>query len=124
LESAPAVDCRQVEALRASPPVAAAIFDGDCGFCRLWVARWKAATGQKVDYAPSQEVAARFPEIPQEAFAHAFQLVLPDGEVLEAAEAVLATRAIAARSGRFWLAAYRRVPGVSVRGDLAYRANA
>ncbi len=45
------------------------VFDGDCGFCRLWIARWKARTGPKVDYAPSQEVAERFPEIPKEQFA-------------------------------------------------------
>ena len=67
-----------------------AIFDGDCGFCRLWIARWKLRTGPKVDYAPSQEVAPRFPEISAERFARAFQLVLPDGRVLEGAEAVLA----------------------------------
>ena len=44
------------------------IFDGDCGFCRRWIERWKAATGDRIDYAPSQEVGARFPEIPAEAF--------------------------------------------------------
>ena len=42
------------------------IFDGDCGFCRAWIARWRAETGDRVDYAPSQEVAARFPEVPAE----------------------------------------------------------
>jgi len=47
----------------AQPPERAlVVFDGDCGFCRQWVARWKVRTGSKVDYAPSQEVAARFPE--------------------------------------------------------------
>ena len=37
-----------------------AIFDGDCGFCRAWIGRWKAMTGPRVDYAPSQEVGERF----------------------------------------------------------------
>jgi len=44
------------------------IFDGDCTFCRSWVARWQQATGDRVEYAPSQDVAERFPEIPRERF--------------------------------------------------------
>jgi predicted DCC family thiol-disulfide oxidoreductase YuxK len=97
-----------------------AIFDGDCGFCRLWVARWKARTGPKVDYAPSQEVAERFPEISAERFARAFQLVLPDGVVLEAAEAVFA---LAGREpgGGAPLAVYHRVPGVAPLCEIGYR---
>ncbi len=105
----------------ASPPERPlAIFDGDCGFCRLWIARWKARTGSKVDYAPSQEVAARFPEISRERFARAVQLVLPDGEVLEGAEAVLALSGETPGSGAA-LAAYRRLPGLAPLLDLAYR---
>ena len=97
-----------------------AIFDGDCGFCRLWIARWKLRTGPKVDYAPSQEVAPRFPEISAERFARAFQLVLPDGRVLGGAEAVLA---LAGRvpGGGLPLALYRRIPGMAPLLELAYR---
>lgn len=97
-----------------------AVFDGDCGFCRLWIARWKARTGPGVDYAPSQEVGPRLPEISKERFARAIQLVLPDGAVLEGAEAVLALAGRAPGSG-LALAAYRRVPGVAPIVDLAYR---
>jgi predicted DCC family thiol-disulfide oxidoreductase YuxK len=97
-----------------------AVFDGDCGFCRLWIARWKVRTGPKVDYAPSQEVAERFPEIPKERLARAFQLVLPDGSVLEGAEAVLALASRSPGAGTA-LALYRRVPGVAPLLDLLYR---
>ncbi len=97
-----------------------AVFDGDCGFCRLWIARWKVRTGSKVDYAPSQEVAERFPEIPEERLARAFQLVLPDGSVLEGAEAVLALASRSAGAGTA-LALYRRVPGVAPLLDFLYR---
>ena len=86
-----------------------AVFDGDCGFCRQWIERWRSRTGPRVDYAPSQEVAPRFPEIPPEAFARAFQLVLPDGRVLEGAAAVLATLDPAPGDGM--LSALARVPG-------------
>ena len=98
-----------------------AIFDGDCGFCRAWIARWRTLTGPGVDYAASQEVAGRFPEIPAEAFARAFQLVLPDGRLLEGAEAVFAT--LAEKPGGGLLAgAYARVPGFAPIAELAYRA--
>jgi len=102
------------------PPRALGVFDGDCGFCRKWLERWRARTGDRVEYAPSQEVAARFPEIPAEAFRHAFQLVLPDGRVLEGARAVYATLAQAPGSGGLE-AAYRRVPGFGALSELAYR---
>jgi predicted DCC family thiol-disulfide oxidoreductase YuxK len=96
------------------------IFDGDCGFCRRWIERWKSETGDAVDYAPSQEVAGRFPEIPVEAFRRSVQLVLPTGEVREGAEAVL--RALAEAPGRRWpLAFYRRVPGAAPVCELVYR---
>ena len=97
------------------------VFDGNCGFCRLWLERWKSQTGRKVDYAPSQEVAERFPEIPKEAFQRAFQLVLPDGEVLEGAEAVLATLArIPGRRGLL-LKLYGNIPGLAPILELFYR---
>jgi len=73
-----------------------------------------------VDYAPSQEVAGRFPEIPKEHFARAFQLILPDGEVLGGAEAVAALAGREAGRGP-WLALYRRVPGAAPLAELAYR---
>jgi predicted DCC family thiol-disulfide oxidoreductase YuxK len=96
-----------------------AIFDGDCGFCRAWIARWKEATGEAVDYATSQSVAERFPEIPREAFARAFQLVLPDGRSFEGAEAVYATLAQKPGAGRLaW--AYAHVPGFGAISDLVY----
>ncbi len=81
------------------------VFDGDCGFCRYWIARWRRVTGDLVEYAPYQEVAGYYPEIPVESFAKSVQLILPDGGVTSGAEAVfgaLATapaRAPSARAG-------------------------
>ena len=98
-----------------------AIFDGDCGFCRLWIGRWKSLTGQKVDYAPSQEVGARFPEISAETFRRAMVLVRPDGSVLVGAAAVFGALAEAGRGGLL-LRAYRRVPGFAAVANAAYRA--
>ena len=32
------------------------VFDGECPFCRAWVDYWKRLTGDRIDYAPYQEV--------------------------------------------------------------------
>ncbi|MCZ6572672.1 MAG: dual specificity protein phosphatase family protein, partial [Planctomycetota bacterium] len=53
---------RALEALEErEPPLL--VFDGDCGFCRRWVERWKRETGDRVAYTPYQEVGDRFPGI-------------------------------------------------------------
>jgi len=65
------------------------VYDGDCGFCRRWIARWRHLTGDRVAYAPYQECAARFPEIPLERFRSAVQLRDPDGAWTSGAGAAL-----------------------------------
>jgi predicted DCC family thiol-disulfide oxidoreductase YuxK len=98
------------------------VFDGDCGFCRFWIERWKSISGGRLDYAPYQEVATRFPEIAIEVFRRAVQLVLPKGEVFGAAHAVV--RALAEIPGKeHWLTLYR-VPGIRPLVELAYRLTA
>jgi predicted DCC family thiol-disulfide oxidoreductase YuxK len=65
------------------------IFDGDCNFCRRWIARWEKGTGPCVDYVEFQKIGGRFPEIPRTAYEQAVQLIELDGRVLSGADAVL-----------------------------------
>src|SRR5437899_8175959 len=96
------------------------IWDGECAFCRLWIERWREITAGKVDYAPYQEVADRFPEISREEFTRAMALVEPDGETFFAAEAVY--RSLGYRSSRTWLAwSYDHVPGFAAISEIAYK---
>ncbi|HXO20644.1 MAG TPA: hypothetical protein VOA87_12055, partial [Thermoanaerobaculia bacterium] len=44
------------------------VYDGDCDFCRYWLARWRRYLGGLVDEEPSQTAAGRFPTIPPERF--------------------------------------------------------
>ena len=97
------------------------VFDGDCGFCRRWIARWKLATGDAVDYIPFQDesVAVQFPEIPPTDFAEAVHLILPDGSVGRGAEAVF--RSLAAGGRHTWLfGLYRRLPAFADVSELFY----
>jgi predicted DCC family thiol-disulfide oxidoreductase YuxK len=66
------------------------VYDGECGFCTLWIHRWKCVTGELIDYLPSQDpsITERFPEIPRAAFDSSVQLIQPDGAVYNGAEAV------------------------------------
>ena len=76
------------------------IYDGDCGFCRRWIARWQSLTGDRVEYAPFQQVASEFPEIPREQFEASVQFIEPSGKISSGAEAVFRTLAYA--PGKRW----------------------
>ena len=96
------------------------VFDGDCGFCRAWIERWRRTIGDRLEVAPYQEVADRFPDIPRERFARAVQLVLPDGSHFEAAEAVYRSLALAPGGGAP-LTLYRHVPLFAPASEWCYR---
>ena len=53
------------------------IYDGKCGFCKIWIQYWTRLTGDAVRYAASQDVAENYPQVPRENFARSVQLVLP-----------------------------------------------
>lgn len=67
------------------------IYDGRCGFCKIWIDYWKQLTGDRVAYAASQEAGGQYPQIPQHAFSESVQLVRPDGTVASGARAVFET---------------------------------
>jgi predicted DCC family thiol-disulfide oxidoreductase YuxK len=95
------------------------IYDGDCAFCIYWVRYWQKVTGDRVAYAPYQEVAAQYPEIPQAAFQRAVQYVAPDGKIASGAEAVFLSLSQADGEG-FWLTLYRRLPGFAAITEYVY----
>jgi predicted DCC family thiol-disulfide oxidoreductase YuxK len=96
------------------------IFDGNCGFCKIWIKYWYQLTRGRIDYAPSQEVGGQFPQIPSKDFSQSVQLVLPSGEVVRGAKAVFQTLTHA--PGLSWLLwFYRHVPGFAPVTEASYR---
>lgn len=67
------------------------LYDGRCGFCKIWIDYWRQLTGDRIEYAPSQEAGDQYPQIPPEAFREAVQLVRPDGTVATGARVVFET---------------------------------
>lgn len=101
------------------------IFDGLCGFCRIWIEYWKAITAGRVAYAASQDVGSLYPQIPSKNFSESVQLVLSDGDVISGARAVFVTLAHAPEKAGLaslllWL--YNRVPGFAPLAEAAYRS--
>jgi predicted DCC family thiol-disulfide oxidoreductase YuxK len=98
------------------------IFDGDCGFCRFWIERWRGQTGDAVEYIAGQEpsVAARFPEITREALESSVHLVETDGSVFSGSQAVCRSLD-STRAGRIMVQAYEQWPGVAPASEFAYR---
>jgi predicted DCC family thiol-disulfide oxidoreductase YuxK len=93
-------------------------YDGDCGFCAWWVRYWQRLTGERVRYAPYQEIAAAHPEVPEAEFARAIQLFEPDGARRSGAEAAFRVLALARRGAGLWL--YRHLPGFAWIAEAAY----
>ncbi|MDE2491002.1 MAG: lipase maturation factor family protein [Elusimicrobia bacterium] len=97
------------------------VFDGDCGFCRLWIRRWKQTTGERVEYVPSQEARVRFPRLDPAALNEAVHLIETDGTVRRGAEAVFRTLDAGGGAGRVWLRLHRAVPPFRAASEAAYR---
>ncbi|MFO0892871.1 MAG: lipase maturation factor family protein [Isosphaeraceae bacterium] len=103
----------------ARPTVPLLAYDGDCDFCRRWVLRWRAITGDRAEYLPFQEVAVRFPEIGEERFRGAAWLIEPGGRATSGARAVLGLHALAGDSRwPAWL--YESLPGFADAAEAVY----
>ena len=82
-------------------------YDGNCGFCRLWIDYLQALTGDEIEYTPAD---GPIPSV---------QLALPGGEVLHGAHAVY--RALACSPGHRWLLwLYESFALFAVVSDFAY----
>lgn len=94
------------------------LYDGDCGFCRLWIERLRSAVGERVEFAPYQSAASRHPEVSREAFAEAIHLFEP-GRTARGAEAAL--RALSRADGMSWLPRLYALPGAAPVSEAVYR---
>ncbi len=96
------------------------LYDGACGFCKIWIEYWKRLTGDRLEYAASQERGAEFPQIAPEDFAKSVQLVAPDGAVSSGAKAVYG--ALEHAGGKGWLkTAYEASPAFAAVSEAGYR---
>lgn len=67
------------------------VYDGNCGFCKYWIVKWKKITGSSVEYKPYQEVANTFSDIDTIHFKEAVRYITTDGEIVNGPDAAYIT---------------------------------
>lgn len=75
------------------------VFDGGCKFCNIWIGYWQRLTGNKLNYAPYQQVINDFPQISKEEFSKSLKYISPDRQIFSGAQATYKTLEI---SGKWW----------------------
>lgn len=96
------------------------IYDGDCGFCRRWIERWRSRSKDRVDFAPYQKVHSAYPEISVEDFKRSAQFIDEDEKVLSGAAGIYKT--LSYIRGWGWLNfLYQRLPGFAALSEWGYR---
>jgi predicted DCC family thiol-disulfide oxidoreductase YuxK len=96
------------------------LFDGDCGFCRRWVARWQGVTEGRVRFTAGRWWHRWLLGIPKRDMRRAMQLVEPSGHVFQGAEAVFRALAWSPRRGTRVAAKLGLLPGVLQAAQAAY----
>jgi predicted DCC family thiol-disulfide oxidoreductase YuxK len=97
------------------------LFDGECGFCRQWVARlrrWDRHGAIHTLPASDRHTLAGLPSISDASLDRAMHFITPDGRVYSGARALPAL--LPYLSGGRWLAPVLRVPGVQAVADRLY----
>jgi predicted DCC family thiol-disulfide oxidoreductase YuxK len=95
------------------------VFDGDCGFCRKWIAKWQKSAGNRVDFFSYQELADPFHGVTHAEFSRAVYFI-QDQKISFGAEAVFTLLAFT-NQNRAWLWMYDHVPGFVWLSETGYR---
>jgi lipase maturation factor 1 len=96
------------------------IYDGDCGFCRVAVERWRNATKAEIEYAPYQELKVPIPGANYDDFRHAVHFVDSNANIYRGAEAVFRAMAHCGRK-RSLLRLYCSLPPFAFAAEAIYR---
>jgi predicted DCC family thiol-disulfide oxidoreductase YuxK len=96
------------------------IYDGDCGICQKAVRFLQKRAKDRLQYAPFQEVADRYPQIPREEFCKAVQLVHADGSFVSAAEAMFEALSFCGWQWKGFLWSYKYIPGFAAVSGWVY----
>ncbi|HXE15369.1 MAG TPA: lipase maturation factor family protein [Bryobacteraceae bacterium] len=96
------------------------IYDGHCGFCRLWLNYAKALADGEVEWIAYQDLCDRFPQIPREQFKESAFFVDANGSIKRGAAAMFSVLAISPRH-RWWMWLHQHFAPFRIASDLFYR---
>jgi predicted DCC family thiol-disulfide oxidoreductase YuxK len=95
------------------------LYDGHCGFCRIWLEYLQAIADGKVEWIASQEAGGRFPQVTPEQLRNASAYIDTKGNVSLRAAAIFSVLALAPGRGWFlWL--YKHVAPFRWISDWSY----
>ncbi|ADO68766.1 lipase maturation factor family protein [Stigmatella aurantiaca] len=97
------------------------LYDGDCGFCKRWIARWSAQTQGRVRFLPARPLRLWLLGIRRGDARRAMQLIEPSGEISQGARAVFRMLLYSTRRGTRWAARGGLLPGVRRVAEGVYR---
>ncbi|HIB49652.1 MAG TPA: DUF393 domain-containing protein [Flavobacteriaceae bacterium] len=95
------------------------VWDGDCGFCKYWVTRWKKITHGKITFQTYQDVAHQFEDIPLKEFKKASRLITAEGTVHSGPDSAYMSYYIANRNSP-WHNWYRKYSWFQRLSDHGY----
>ncbi|MFZ0588982.1 MAG: lipase maturation factor family protein [Bryobacteraceae bacterium] len=95
------------------------IYDGRCGFCRLWLEYLQALLDGRLEWLASQDIGDRFPQIARDEFKKSVILVDSNGAVSRGPEAIFEALALSPRHA-WWLAIYKGLPPFKSAAEFAY----
>ncbi len=96
------------------------LFDGNCGFCKHWVSRWKKHTEDRVEYRPFQEASKDFPNIKNEEYLKSSQFINLNGDVFSGAYGV-AMLLSHSKKHRWFLFLYKYLPLFGLISEFIYK---
>ncbi|CAM4308066.1 lipase maturation factor family protein [Corallococcus soli] len=96
------------------------LFDGDCGFCKRWVARWSGNTDGRVRFVRASGWLLTLLGIPRREMQRAMQLVEPSGRRSSGAEAVFRMLAWSPHRSTRVAARLGLLPGIRQAAGAAY----
>ena len=96
------------------------VYDGNCGFCKYWIVKWKKITKNTVEYAAYQKVERYFLDIETIHFREAVRYIELDGTIISGPDAAFITFS---QQGKLrWLHQAYRKGGFFMRlCDLTYQ---
>lgn len=96
------------------------VYDGNCGFCKYWVIKWKMMSGRSIDYQPFQKIASSFKDIDEKHFTEAIRFIDLNGNVFSGPEAAYYTYYIRGKA-KFLFKAYKNYNWFKKLNDNTYQ---
>ena len=96
------------------------VWDGECGFCKYWITRWKSKTNDRIEYQTFQQVAENYKDIPLKEFKKASRFIETDGSVFSGPDSAYKSLTYFGKEDSRWHRWYAKYKWFTYLSDHAY----